>query len=494
MTLDDWFRSSVTAFPHEVALEIRDQVLTYAELDALAGRLAADLVRGHGGAPSVLGLMASRTVTAYAGFLAALRLGATVVPLNPASPASRNLAGCAAAGVDLILSDAGARPPFPEPFSPSQQAPALPEDIAYILFTSGSTGSPKGVPVSHANLHAYLTHQIARFPVGPGCRFSQNFDLTFDPSIFDLFVAWGSGSAVVVPDRHETLAPVAFVNERRITHWFSVPSVVSMAQRLGGLPPGSMPSLSRSLFIGERLTLEQAAAWSEAAPNSTVENMYGPTELTISCASYRLPAERADWPTTRNGTVPIGPIDPHLEAVLLDGDTVSQTEGELCVRGAQRFPGYLCPKDNHGRFTTLHGSSAMTYDGNEPLTDKHWYKTGDRVHVNDGSLVFLGRTDDQIKLRGHRIEPGEIEASLRRHTSVHDVAVLALPATDGELELIAAYTGDRTPPSSLATKIHPHLPAHMIPANFVHFNELPLNENGKLDRPRIAATLREKPA
>lgn len=122
----------------------------------------------------------------------------------------------------------------------------------------------------------------------PGSRVSQTFDLTFDLSVFDMFTAWGGGATLVVPSREDLLAPVRFVAEKRLTHWFSVPSMVSYAQRLRSLRPGSMPTLRWSLFCGEPLTTHQATAWQRAAPGGVVENLYGPTELTISCAEYRL--------------------------------------------------------------------------------------------------------------------------------------------------------------------------------------------------------------
>ncbi|MEK8174060.1 AMP-binding protein [Streptomyces sp. M19] len=126
--------------------------------------------------------------------------------------------------------------------------------MAYIIFTSGSTGAPKGVPVLHRNLCAYLGHLTTRYDIGPGSRLSQTFDLTFDGSVHDLFVAWGAGGTLVVPLRHQLMAPVKFINTRRLTHWFSVPSLVSFASRLGTLVPGSMPTLRWSVFGGEPLS------------------------------------------------------------------------------------------------------------------------------------------------------------------------------------------------------------------------------------------------
>ncbi|WP_369799244.1 AMP-binding protein [Micromonospora sp. M42] len=220
------------------------------------------------------------------------------------------------------------------PGVPPPAAPVAPDEVAYLLFTSGSTGRPKGVPIRHRNVDAFLTCCRDRYPVGPGDRLSQTFDLTFDPSVFDMFVAWGGGATLVVPQPDEVLTPVRFVNERRITHWFSVPSVVSLARRMRMLSPGAMPGLRHSLFAGEALTLEQARAWAAAAPGSVVENLYGPTELTVTCTGHRLPADPADWPATSNGTVPIGDAHPGLDAILRGEDgTVGGDDGSCACTG-----------------------------------------------------------------------------------------------------------------------------------------------------------------
>lgn len=509
-TLYAWFADTARRHPDAVALEVADTAHTYARLRELAERLARRLTAVTGGAPPArVGLLAGRTLTAYAGYLAAQRLGATVVPLGTGFPTARNAAIVEAAALDLVLAEPGSDtdglpvpvltadpaelPPATEPDAevPLPQRTPGPEDIAYILFTSGSTGTPKGVPVRHRNVAAYLTHVIGRYGLGTGDRLSQTFDLTFDLSVFDLFAAWGAGATLVVPNDHDLLAPVRYVARERISHWFSVPSVVSFAMRLRGLAPGSMPTLRWSLFCGEPLTAAQARAWQAAAPGSVLENLYGPTELTLSCTQYRFDAT-ADL--GEGDTVPIGDPYPGLEALVIDEDGHPAAEGELCVRGAQRFPGYLDPRDNAGRFVEHTGGRAAAVADCPAPGEELWYRTGDRVRRDTAhGLVHLGRLDQQVKVRGYRVELGEIEAVLRSRPGVRDAVVAAVPGPRGESRLMAAYTGDAAEPGPLLDAVRGRLPGYMVPDSLTRFESFPLNANGKFDRRAIGRALAPAP-
>jgi len=477
MTLSAWFEAAADRHPDGVALEVGDESLTYRELRDLAERFA-----GAVSGLDAVGLCANRTVVAYSGYLGALRAGARVVPLDPDGPFERNLGICRSAGVDVVLVDregtfadeaeltvlrdgtAAAGRAEPQATSP--------DDVAYVLFTSGSTGRPKGVPIKHRHLADYLPLCIERYEVGPGARVAQTFDLTFDPSVFSMFVTWCAGGTLVVPTREEVLTPDRFVVERGVTHWFSVPSVVSIATRLRALRPGAMPDLRWSLFAGERLTLEQARTWVAAAPASVLENLYGPTELTITCTAYRLPRPVDRWPATPNRTVPIGMPYPHLEAEVVDE--------ELCLRGSQRFDGYLDPADDEGRF--MRGEDLRPLGAGERPEPEDWYRTGDRVRYHDGELLFLGRLDDQVKVHGYRVELGEIEAVLREHPAVDEAVVVALESERGETQLCGLYCGRG---DGVADYAQERLPAYMLPARWLRVDEFPVNANGKIDRGRL---------
>ncbi|MFT7869124.1 MULTISPECIES: AMP-binding protein [Amycolatopsis] len=477
--LHEWFTRSAEAHPDRVALEAADAVLTYRELRSAADGLAKALARAGLKPGDRVALLARRSPMTYAGYLATLLAGAVVVPLNPAFPEARNAAVTARAGARTVLDDGALSPVLPP--SPG----TVEADTAYILFTSGSTGTPKGVPITHGNVASYLECNIRRYRAGPGDRLTQTFDLTFDPSVFDMFVSWGSGATLVVPTPEDVRDPVGFVTRRGITHWFSVPSVVSLARRMRRLTPGGMPGLRCSLFAGEQLTTDQASAWSVAAPASRIENLYGPTELTVTCTGYQLPPNRARWPGTANGTVPIGVCYPHLEHVVLGGDGSRAAEGELCVRGGQRFGGYLDPTDNIGRFVRFDPLDDRPADvvDDVSVTPDFWYRTGDRVRLtDDGGLVHLGRLDAQVQVHGYRVELGEVEATLRGHPKISDAVVLP-----NDTELRAVYTGAPSTTGELSEWLHRRLPAYMIPRRYHHVEVLPLNPNGKIDRRGLAA-------
>jgi amino acid adenylation domain-containing protein len=516
-SLFDWFHASAQAHPDRVALELGADTLTYAELAGAAERMSAALYEAHGGNPRRVGLVSTRSLAGYVAYLGILRLGATVVPLNPANPAARNLAITAEAGLDLAVLDDSSGDGAAEYRAragvdvldlsgdgwrallrpdPSAAVPPLvepdPDAPAYIIFTSGTTGRPKGVPITHVNVSSFLDEVMRRYRFGPDSRAAQTFELCFDGSVLAMFGAWGGGGALCVARRADVLAPVAFINARRLTHWLSVPSLIWFAKRLRALSPGSMPSLLVSSFGGEPLTMDHVEAWTAAAPRTGVINCYGPSECACIVTLYEVPAGgRSQVPATSNGSIPIGDVFSHLDHVLLGPDLRPSDDGELCIRGDQRFPGYLAPADDVGRFVGYEpgGGPAVPYDGTGPLTAAHWYRTGDRVRREAGHLVHQGRVDHQVKVLGNRVELGEIEGALRRHPSVAEAVVVTVPAGDGEVDLHAFYTGAELANGELA-RLVADLPPYMRPRGFSHRAEIPLTGLDKVDRQRLVAELR----
>ncbi|MFE2043048.1 amino acid adenylation domain-containing protein [Streptomyces sp. NPDC059477] len=495
-TLSARFARGLALAPDRPALHADGVTTTYRELHERALLLAGSVRAALPDPAPALGVLAGKGPTAYAALLAGLYSGLTVVPLQPAFPAARTRQMIEAAGVGALLADDDARPALtalhtagvtlPTLFAPGGQPlpalpvdpdsalktpqPARPTDLAYVLFTSGSTGRPKGVPVTHANTAHYFGLLDARYDFGPHDVFSQTFDLNFDCAMFDLFCAWGAGAAVVpVPPRAYARLP-EFVARQGLTVWFSTPSAITLVRRTGGLAPGALPSLRRSFFAGEALSCKDAEDWAAAAPGASLDNLYGPTELTITVAAQRFTPGRQP-----NGMVPIGTVHEGHETLLLDpsGRPTGCDEGELCVAGPQLTPGYLDPADDTGRF--LH------HDG------RRYYRTGDRVRrAEGGGWHYLGRQDAQVQVHGVRVELAEIDAAVRTCPGVEDAVTVAVPV-DGTVELAVFHTGTPLPAARLARHLRELLPAAVLPRAFHHLDALPLNANRKTDRRTLAS-------
>jgi amino acid adenylation domain-containing protein len=516
------FLKSCEQYPDHTALEVDGEALTYAELRTEVEALAALIRSGDPDGPPLCAVYAYRSKTAYVGVLASLYAGRGYVPLNRTFPTDRTRymlerSGCSAlvvddrtleqmpdviAGIDrklfiIVPGDAdldALRAAHPEhEFAGREELEAQagsapvatgPEDIAYILFTSGSTGMPKGVGVTHANVRSFLDYNVPLYEIGPEDRLGQLFDLTFDLSNFDMFVSWESGACVCVPA--DLNRPDRFIKETGITVWFSVPSQAIVMQRLGMLKPDSFPTLRLSLFCGEALPDDIAAAWAKAAPDSEIENLYGPTELTISCTRYRWSEETRD--EAHIGIVPIGWAYPDMDVLVVDEELrevpVGEA-GELISTGPQMTPGYwLDPEKTAERYVV------------PPGKDVPYYRTGDRVmrRTAEGPLLYLGRVDNQIKVRGHRVELGEIEAIVREESGAQGVVALGWPKTAAGVAAIEAFLEGAATPEEIAgiiARTKKRLPSYMVPRRIHVMERLPLNANGKYDRPALTKLLED---
>ena len=295
----------------------------------------------------------------------------------------------------------------------------------------------------------------------------QTFAATFDLAMFDMFMAWGAGATLECTPVHAFLALPEFIERKKMTVWFSVPSAVSVARRRGALSPGSMPSLRWSLFCGEALMRPDAEDWQAAASRSVLENLYGPTELTIACSAYRWAPGRSPAECV-NDVVPIGAVYPALRHVLIDpSGQPGPAEGELCVTGPQMFSGYLDPRDDENRFLAHAG--------------RRWYRTGDRVRLDGGVLRYLGRVDHQVKIRGYRVELAEIEHTARALPGIYQVA--AVPVRyKGIVELAMFYAGSALRPEEVIVALGRALPDYMVPRWAWRLDDMPLNANRKVDR------------
>jgi amino acid adenylation domain-containing protein len=518
------FLSHAAQRPGDVALEVGGKSITYSELSNTARSWARVLVEAKGGRLDRVGVFAYRSATAYAGVLAALCSGATFVPLNPTFPSARTRQMLRRAELDAVIVDTGAAPQLAEVLEGHGKAPVLllpdasietpahlratairsedidraaplvelpavvPEDLAYLLFTSGTTGEPKGVGVTHGNALHFMDVMSRRYELTRDDRLSQTFDQTFDLSVFDMFMAWHAGAALCVPSKIEMLAPARFITAQRLTLWFSVPSVAALMIKKSSLRPSSMPLLRWSLFCGEPLPRASADAWQAAAPNSIVENLFGPTELTIACTVHRWSPDSSRDELVHD-LVPIGrPLD-GLGAVLVDDalqPVAAGEPGELCMCGPQTVPGYWQDATRTAdRFVQLPIS---------PYEQRRFYRTGDRVvALRDGAYAYIGRTDHQIKVLGFRVELAEIEAVLGRGQGVLQAVCVGWPIEDSRATGIVAFVGGTSiDPPALLSDAQARLPVYMVPKEIIVVDEFPLNANGKVDRNALVTRLRAR--
>jgi amino acid adenylation domain-containing protein len=508
------YRNSVH-WPQRLALSVAGSEIGYGDLARLARTIAGWLLAAGNGRAGRVGVLAGRSVAAYAGVVGACWAGATYVPLGVSWPEERLLATLRATLLDALILDAeavGLLSPLvltacpgailladPGPVGLDQArfqvlsalvdrpdlAPvALPDEhIAYIIFTSGTTGTPKGVQIALGAITSHLAviQEIYRFTRED--RISLAFELTFDPSILNMFMTWNVGASLHVVARSQLTVPINFIQEHALTVWNSAPTVIGLLMRLGALRPGILPSLRASIFGGETLTVEAAVAWQRAAPGSTVDNVYGPTEATIECLHYRL-----TYPpvvTSERGSLALGLPYPGTAVAILDPalNVVPAGEvGELAISGMQLAAGYLTqPELTAARFPVIDGT--------------RWYLTGDKAYQDgDGRVHHLGRFDDQIKVRGHRVELGDVESHLRQVCGTELAAAVAWPFANGGavgiVGFVAGPAGDRLPSSGeIRAALERRLPRYMVPQMIHRIVNLPMTPHGKIDRHALVARL-----
>ncbi|MEV6634975.1 amino acid adenylation domain-containing protein [Actinoplanes sp. NPDC051470] len=464
--------------PEGAAVMTDGAVLTYREMDVASDRLAGRLVDGG---PRRIGLLTSPGADTVIGVVGILKAGAAWVPMDVAHPPARLASQLGRAGVEVVVCDAGTRVAaealgrrgftLMDVRVTGATAAAVEDtaaDTAYVIFTSGSTGRPKGVAVSHRAMVNYLDWAITAFGYREGDRLAQTASICFDASVRQLLAPLLVGATVVAWDRDTVRDPELLVErlERdRVTVWSSVPTlwerVLTAAER-------SRADLSGLRWVhvgGEELSPAHVRRWFDLlGPGQRITNLYGPTETTIN-ATWHLIDSRPGDDATR---LPIGrPIGGAVvEVIAADGRLCADGEvGELHIGGTGLADGYLDdPEQTRAAFVERDG--------------RRWYRSGDlAARDGDGVLWFRGRADDQVKLHGFRVEPGEVEAVLRQHSAVERVAV----RVEGQ-RLVAWVQSSSADGPSLRAYLTGLLPDYLVPSRFEVVPQLPLTAAGKTDR------------
>lgn len=364
-----------------------------------------------------------------------------------------------------------------------------PEAPACLLFTSGSTGRPKGVMLTHKNLLSYWHSAMQVYNPNKDDRFAQITELTFDLSMHDIFLAWGNGASLyVLPEKlygslKFFLGLTHFIQRHKLTFWMSVPSSAAIMKQMKLLKSDLFTSLRCTVFCGEPLAESLANVWSRTAPNSALFNLYGPTEATIGFTVHQ-------WlPSQSSGSiVSIGNPLPTQEICLVneEDNIVKDGEvGELCLGGDQVVTGYWQNVQlTKSRFLN------KKFDGKK---SKHWYRTGDLAKVSEGRLSFIGRLDDQLQIRGCRVEKLEIENELKKISGTDLVAVVPWPySEDGILLGVVAFiSGSKLGEQELTKRAKQSFPDYMVPTKFYFLDYLPQGGTGKIDYQKLKASLSE---
>jgi amino acid adenylation domain-containing protein len=516
-------QSSVTqqaeSRPDATAIVSGSEKVSYGQLERSSNQLAHLLQEGGCKKGDRICILMPKSPNAILSMIGSLKAGGMHVPIDSASPAARIrqiLDSCEnkwilADGLvipllDELLSDQALRarisvawlgsPMAGKNFQPAftradlDAAPATPlpqqctdQDGAHILFTSGSTGVPKGVVITHSNVIAFVAWALKHFGIDHTDRFSGHTPFHFDLSTFDIFGTLTAGAQLHLVPAEAALVPpkmVEFIRQSELTQWFSVPSVLNYLAKFDALKGVEFPSLRRVLWCGEVLPTPALIYWMEHLPHIRFTNLYGPTEATIASSYYDV----TSCPTDPKAAIPIGKACEGEELLVLDEKLQPTPVGEighLYIGGAGLSPGYWRdPVKTAGVFIP---------DPRNPQAH-HLYRTGDLAWKGeDGLAYFVGRADTQIKVRGYRIELGEIETALNSNGTLQECAVVAIQTDNfGGWMICCAFVprqGTEATPNSLREHLKKLIPSYMFPVRWLTYDVLPKNANGKIDRPRL---------
>jgi amino acid adenylation domain-containing protein len=495
LRLPDLLTEHVRERPDAPALVAPDRTLSYAEFWAASGRLAWQLREAGVGPGDLVGVVMRKGWEQYVAVYAVLLAGAAYLPVDADLPAARRrlLLERGSVRVAVTQPETSTLPDWPTAIRQVVVGPSVldgpvadagesvppragsPDDLAYVLFTSGSTGEPKGVMVSHRSVVNHVDDVNRRLQADPGTRALATAALHFDMSVYDMFGVPAAGGTVILPPPDTTADPGAWLAAAKagqVTFWAAVPALMDMAVTAAEQrQPDCLGSLRAVVLAGDWIPLDLPDRVRAVAPRADVISSGGPTETVNWSIWNRIEAVDPRWTS-----IPYGmPMDNHRYLIL--DDRLSECPAWV--------PGQMYDVSDVGLAMGYWRDSERTAAAFLTLADgKRAYATGDRGrYLPDGQIEILGRTDFQIKIRGHRIEPGEVEAALRTHPSVRDAVVVAV-GDHAQKRLVAHVTGTGELPEGEALQEHVAglLPAPMVPAQIVWHEQLPLSTNAKIDR------------
>jgi len=503
------YRDVAAAHAEKPALRYAEHTHSYSDVFGWAERLSALLVAKGCRQGDVIAIGHTKQPLSYALMVAALRLGVPYVNFDVAAPSARTSAILEVCGARLLFFDDHAHASELERLAARSgcsthflDADTLPEvsarerselerraaavdgaTIAYIMFTSGSTGVPKGVAVTHQNVLHFIEWGRKRFEIVPKDNFANLSPMYFDNSVFDFFVALFSGASLSPVPRPLLTRPyelVEHVGKMGCSVWFSVPSLLIYLMTMKAIGPGALRSLRVIVFGGEGYPkVELSKLYQGFSGQAELVNVYGPTECTCICSAYTL---RDDDFSDLSGLPTLGRLNQNFDYRILDENDRDASTGELCLIGPNVAAGYFNdPERTAAAFPTIHEPNRFM---------KRMYRTGDVVREEDGRLYFVGRKDNQVKHMGYRIELEDIEHALVKLPQVTQAAVVYQRSSTAFGKLVGfAGCAEEVEEGTLLRELATLLPDYMVPSKLILMPSLPTNPNGKVDRQRLKAML-----
>lgn len=508
--ISDEILNSFYNYSENYALYTDNQYYTYKELGIISNQTAHTILHINNKKQSVI-LIGSKSFFTYAAMLGIITAGSYYTPLNEIFPLERNINIIKLSKAKILILDYTDFSGYEEilnningysiicpdehyefltnkftnhTFYKAQNynnnlLKAEKNDAVYMLFTSGSTGIPKGIKISHENLSNYCNVSKKRNNVESSSKLLQMHDITFDYSVHNIFLSFLYGACLHIINKNIKINPFKYMNEHQITHAAFVPSSLLIMKKMRLLKENSLPYLKYVCFCGETLPFDNALLIAKAAPNAKLENIYGPTEATVACTYFEFNADTKELPEY-HGSMPIGKAYDGMEVFLVDNNKniIDNSIGQIVLSGKQLSKGYV-------------NNQEQTKEKFIQINNKDYYLTGDLGTWVNGELVFLGRNDAQVQIKGYRVELYEIENALSKIDNIISCAVLPAPADAVTYESLTAFITVKNSIDNNEIKIilSQKLPDYMLPNKYIVLDNMPLNANGKIDKIQLKKLL-----